>query len=62
MHGVFFENTIPERKRCMLDMCDYLASNDNNWVNMIMIGGEAVWLSDTPTMVLMTGAGRQTAL
>merc|ERR1719506_3020997 len=34
-------------------MCDYNAPNDNNWVNMIPIGKQAVWFSDTPTMVVM---------
>jgi carotenoid cleavage dioxygenase-like enzyme len=51
--GVVFEDTEPPRKRCMLDMCDYMAPNDNNWVNMMVVGGEAVWFSDTPTMVSM---------
>jgi len=51
--GVLFEDTVPPRKSCFLDMCDYNAPNDNNWVNMVVIGDELVWVSDTLTMVVM---------
>jgi len=51
--GVLFEDTLPSRKRCTLNMCDYQAPNDNNWVNMIPVGDKGVWVSDTPTMVTM---------
>jgi len=53
--GVLFEDTVPPRASCDVgtDMCDYTAPNDNNWVNMIAVGDEAVWVSDTPTMVSM---------
>jgi len=52
-HGVLFEDTTPSRPACpLLDpMCNIAAPNDNNWVSMIVVGGEALLLSDTPTMV-----------
>ena len=51
--GVLFEDTIPSRKTCLLNMCDYKAANDNNWVNMVVVGDELIWVSDTTTMVVM---------
>jgi len=51
--GVLFEDTMPNRPRCFYDMCDYKAPNDNNWVNMRVIGDDAVWFSDTPTGLTM---------
>jgi len=53
--GVIFEDTVPSRSSCDIgtDMCDYMAPNDNNWVNMIPVGDEALWLSDVPLMIGM---------
>jgi len=51
--GLIFEDTIPSRSNCTLYMCDYLAPNDNNWINMLPVGDKALWLSDTPVMVSM---------
>lgn len=51
--GVLFEDTIPKRSDCFMEMCDYNAPNDNNWVNMITVGDQALWLSDTTVMVTM---------
>jgi carotenoid cleavage dioxygenase-like enzyme len=51
--GILFEDTVPPRKGCLLNMCDLEAVNDNMWVNSMVIGGEAVWLSDVPRMLSM---------
>eukprot|EP00928_Gymnodinium_smaydae_P049519 TRINITY_DN33244_c0_g1_i1.p1 TRINITY_DN33244_c0_g1~~TRINITY_DN33244_c0_g1_i1.p1 ORF type:complete len:542 (-),score=61.17 TRINITY_DN33244_c0_g1_i1:249-1874(-) len=51
--GVLFEGTIPDRPSCpMLDpVCDLHAPLDNNWVNMIPVGDEALLLTDAPLML-----------
>lgn len=51
--GVLFEDTAPPRSNCLLHMCDYKAPNDNNWINMIVVGNEAIWVNDVPGMVAM---------
>jgi len=53
--GLLFEGTVPTRPACPLlnPLCDLVAANDNNWVNMIPVGRELLLLSDTPTMVRM---------
>mmetsp|Transcript_99077 Transcript_99077/g.284856 ORF Transcript_99077/g.284856 Transcript_99077/m.284856 type:complete len:551 (-) Transcript_99077:448-2100(-) len=51
--GMFFMETTPPRQDCPLTdpMCDTGAPNDNNWVNMITMGSDAVILSDTYRML-----------
>jgi carotenoid cleavage dioxygenase-like enzyme len=51
--GVLFEMTVPPRTDCFMHICDYSAPNDNNFVNMIMVGDQAVWVSDSLTMLRM---------
>lgn len=51
--GILFEDTIPARKQCFMNMCDFMAPNDNNWVNMLAVGNEALWLSDVVLMMVM---------
>jgi len=48
--GMLFEETIPSRP-LGLDESEVLV--DNNWVNVIEIGGKVVMLSDTPHMLEM---------
>lgn len=51
--GVLFEGTIPERPPCptMDPVCDLQGPMDNNWVNMMPMGKEALMLTDAPLMV-----------
>jgi len=51
--GVLFEGTIPDRPPCpLLDpVCDLKAPMDNNWVNSVPMGNEALILTDAPLML-----------
>jgi len=53
--GMLFEETVPQRPSCPLlhPMCQVNQLVDNNWVNMIRVGGRVVMLSDTPHMIEM---------
>jgi len=53
---VLFEDTVPPRAACPMEhpLCNMGAvPADNNWVSMITVGGEAEYLSDTPTFKRM---------
>merc|ERR1719454_1030676 len=51
--GMIFEHPIPDRPACPLlhPECNMKAGGDNNWVNIISVGGELLMLSDTPVMM-----------
>jgi len=51
--GVLFEGTIPDRPSCPLlsPLCDLHAPMDNNWVNTVPMGDEALLLTDAPLML-----------
>lgn len=53
--GMLFEESEPPRPSCpLLDkMCESNVMVDNNWVNVIEVGGKVVCLSDTPHMIEM---------
>jgi carotenoid cleavage dioxygenase-like enzyme len=53
--GMLFEESNPARPSCPLlqPMCEVNQLVDNNWVNIIEIGGRVVMLSDTPHMLEM---------
>eukprot|EP00928_Gymnodinium_smaydae_P065598 TRINITY_DN48704_c0_g1_i1.p1 TRINITY_DN48704_c0_g1~~TRINITY_DN48704_c0_g1_i1.p1 ORF type:complete len:564 (+),score=70.96 TRINITY_DN48704_c0_g1_i1:67-1692(+) len=51
--GVLFEGTIPDRPSCPVTdpICDLQVKLDNNWVNMLPMGEEALLLTDAPLML-----------
>lgn len=51
--GVLFEDTIPPRPKCPIShlACDLTAPMDNNWVNLLPLGDEALLLTDAPLML-----------
>jgi len=53
--GMLFEESVPPRPSCPMKnkFCESNVMVDNNWVNVIEIGGRVVMLSDTPHMLVM---------
>jgi len=51
--GILFEGTVPDRPPCpmMNPVCDIKAPMDNNWVNTVPMGDEALLLTDAPDML-----------
>merc|ERR1712166_564168 len=50
--GMLFENTVPPSRPLACENPFTVGiGGDNNWVNVIEVGGEAVMLSDTPLMM-----------
>jgi len=53
--GMLFEESVPKRPMCPLfkPLCEINQIADNNWVNLISIGGKVAMLSDTPHFLEM---------
>jgi len=51
--GMLFEESQPKRPMCPMlhPMCESFQMVDNNWVNVIEIGGRVMMLSDSPHML-----------
>eukprot|EP00413_Alexandrium_margalefii_P007376 CAMPEP_0204529334 /NCGR_PEP_ID=MMETSP0661-20131031/10008_1 /ASSEMBLY_ACC=CAM_ASM_000606 /TAXON_ID=109239 /ORGANISM="Alexandrium margalefi, Strain AMGDE01CS-322" /LENGTH=531 /DNA_ID=CAMNT_0051535351 /DNA_START=41 /DNA_END=1636 /DNA_ORIENTATION=+ len=59
--SLLFEETKPSRPSCGMPMCNVLGPNDNNWVNVVPLDGEALLMTDSPQMLTMDPGSLQIA-